>query len=710
MSPTDRELAIEQAHVDRVFNQLQTAMASAKGLAKESQARFTSDRQTWLREEDGTALFERDAFAFLAARRVAVLEGEHEGLVFGRLDFTDEEIRYIGRLGVRTDDYEPLVIDWRAGAAEPFYRATPANPMEVIRRRVLTSRDDRVLSVEDDVLLPEEVPDSMAVIGDGALMKALGRARTTKMHDIVATIQAEQDEAIRAPYAGFTLITGGPGTGKTVVGLHRIAYLLYSYRRRFGNGGVLIVGPSATFMDYIERVLPSLGEDKVVLRSVGQVASDSLGMTSSVHDSPAAWVIKGSAYMSTVLRRLVEVPRDQSASTPIMVKGEPLSISDKELARIRRDGLARAPYHEARKIAEHDIVNFLWHQGEDLVDVDTPEQFEDIVRSSWAFTQLMDSWWPVLDPVSVLARLADPDTVRRVASDLLTEDEISALARSINPAEPTLGDIPLLDELVTLLGRSVAKPEDSEENIFGTTSLDEVVTITEKLTDVRDLSAETLHNTYAHVLVDEAQDITPMQWRMLQRRGPQASWTILGDPAQSNWPDPGEPSRALETLIDTHARRTFRLSTNYRSPKEAYDLATAYIREHEAGADVPEAVRSTGVEPRLLVAPGDELIETIRTQIKTLLDEAEGTIAVLAEHKHDQVIFEALLGVDSRVMSMDPLSAKGLEFDAVVVVDPDSIQNASAGGARTLYVALTRPTQVLVCIDVNSEGNWRPQS
>jgi DNA helicase IV len=703
----DRELALEQVHVDRVFNQLQQAVASAKGLAKESRARYTSDRETWLREEDGTALFERDAFAFLAARRMAVLDGEHEGLVFGRLDFTDEEIRYIGRLGVRTDDYEPLVIDWRASAAEPFYRATPVNPMEVIRRRVLTSRDDRVLGVEDDVLLPEQVPDDMVVIGDGALMKALGRARTAKMHDIVATIQAEQDEAIRAPYGGFTLITGGPGTGKTVVGLHRIAYLLYSYRRRFGNGGVLIVGPSATFMDYIERVLPSLGEDKVVLRSVGQVASDALGLSSSVHDEPAAWAVKGGAHMATVLRRLVESPRDKLASSPVMVKGEPLSISDKELAHIRRDALAHAPYHEARKLAEREVVQFLWHQGEDIVDVETPQQFDELVRSSWAFTQLMESWWPVLDPASALARLADPGTVRRVASDLLTEEEIHALASSINSTEPTLGDIPLLDELAALLGHSGVKSE--EEDLFEATPFDEVVTISEILTDTRDLSGETLHNTYAHILVDEAQDITPMQWRMIHRRGPQASWTILGDPAQSNWPDPGEPAQALETLIGTHDRRTFRLSTNYRSPKEAYDLATAYILEHEAQADVPEAVRSTGVEPRLLVAPAKDVADTIRTQVEILLEEVEGTIAVLAEHRHDQDVFEGLLGMDSRVSFMDPVSAKGLEFDAVVVVDPDSIQNASAGGARTLYVALTRPTQVLVCVDVDVEGAWRPQ-
>ena len=255
----ERELAAEQAHVDRVYARLVVATRSAQQVAREGLSLYQSDRNSYVREEDGTGLYERDVFAFQAARRLAVLDAEQEGLVFGRLDRTDGEVRYVGRIGVRDADYEPLVIDWRAPAAEPFYRATPADPMQVVRRRVLHCRRDRVVGIEDDLLDGEGADRELVVIGEGALLAALTRARDHTMRDIVATIQAEQDEAIRAPYQGFTMITGGPGTGKTVVALHRAAYLLYSNRRRFETGGVLVVGPSQGFMNYIARVLPSLG-------------------------------------------------------------------------------------------------------------------------------------------------------------------------------------------------------------------------------------------------------------------------------------------------------------------------------------------------------------------------------------------------------------------------------------------------------------------
>ncbi len=242
-SAMDQELAVEQAHVDLVYARLGEATRSAQQVATAGRSLFHSDRGSYVREEDGTGLYERDVFAFQAAKRLAVLDAEHEGLVFGRLDRTDGETRYVGRIGVRDADYEPLVIDWRAPAAEPFYRATPTNPMQVVRRRVLRCHGDRVVGIEDDLLDGESGDTELVVIGEGALMAALSRARGHTMRDIVATIQAEQDEAIRAPHQGFTMISGGPGTGKTVVALHRAAYLLYSNRRRFESGGVLVVGP-----------------------------------------------------------------------------------------------------------------------------------------------------------------------------------------------------------------------------------------------------------------------------------------------------------------------------------------------------------------------------------------------------------------------------------------------------------------------------------
>src|SRR5699024_5737641 len=286
------EIAHEHAHVDKVYRRLAELTQSAQGVAADGRSRHQVDRMSHVREEDGTSLFERDAFSFQAAKRLATLEAEHDGLVFGRLDRRDGDVRYVGRLGVRDAEYEPLVIDWRARAAEPFYRATPADPMEVVRRRVLRCRGERVIGIEDDLLDGEGADDQLVVVGEGALLAALSRSRGPRMRDIVATIQAEQDEAIRAPYAGVTMITGGPGTGKTVVALHRAAYLLYSHRRRFENGGVLVVGPSSVFMNYIERVLPSLGEDSVTLRSIGQVASDVVPLGPERLDGAAAATVK----------------------------------------------------------------------------------------------------------------------------------------------------------------------------------------------------------------------------------------------------------------------------------------------------------------------------------------------------------------------------------------------------------------------------------
>jgi len=376
------------------------------------------------------------------------------------------------------------------------------------------------------------------------------------------------------------------------------------------------------------------------------------------------------------------------------------------LAKFRHEALHAAAYHPARALAEQAITDWLWARDQSRVEVTGRAQFDDLVRSSWAFTALMDSWWPELSPVDALARLTDPASVAQVAGDLLSSQAAADLAASITPGDWTVADIALLDELADLLGPVPAVEDD--DNIFGTDPIEEIATITDRLTDRRDLSEETLHDTYSHILVDEAQDITPMQWRMIHRRGPQASWTILGDLTQSNWPDPQAPAAALDALIGQRERRAFRLSTNYRSPKEAYDLATAYIAGHEPNVDIAAAVRSTGVEPRLLVAPAGELAATLRAELLGLLDAVEGTIGVIAEPAHNQAVFEALLGLDRRVSAMDPLSSKGLEFDAVAVVDPDSIERAHPGGARTLYVALTRPTQRLVTIDLDQPGDWRP--
>jgi len=711
-STIERELAIEQAHVDLVYARLEEATVAAEQVARAGRSLYQSDRSSFVREEDGTGLFERDVFAYQAAKRLAELDAETEGLVFGRIDRTDHEIRYIGRIGVRDADYEPLVIDWRAPAAEPFYRATPTHPMNVVRRRVLRCQGERVTGIEDDLLDADHDAGHLVVLGEGALMAALSRARGHQMRDIVATIQSEQDEAIRAPWQGFTLISGGPGTGKTVVALHRAAFLLYSNRRRFENGGVLVVGPSRVFMNYIERVLPSLGEDSVVLRSIGSVASDVVSISGDAVDSAQVAAIKGSLRMMGVLRNLVHTPpQSVPLDLRLTMKGHALVLRPAALDRIRADVLSRHKLNAGREPAEKALIAALWRGRPAELDVDRDE-FEDEVRSHPAYRMFGNAWWPTMSAPAVLQRLADPALTARVAGPMLSQTEQELLSASYQglsdhhgPPPWTVADGALLDELVSLLG-PVPAEENQEVSLFleGDAEVSEVVTTMERLSEPQEVDPfATVHDTYAHILVDEAQDVTPMQWRMLRRRGASASWTIVGDPAQSSWPDAVEYERAIAELIGRAPVRRFRMSTNYRSPAEVFELAARVVATEFPTVDIPAAVRSTGIEPDLRTVAVDRVEEESVEIVRSLLSLVAGTIGVIGPPSRQGALARALHAADlpdaSRIVVVTPLQAKGLEYDAVLVVGPDEIAAESAGGIRTLYVALTRPTQRLVTLD-----------
>ena len=717
------ELSVEQAHVDRVYAALDSAVAAARQVDAESREKFRTDRADWHREEAGTALFERDAFAYQAARRLAFLDAEHEGLVFGRLDLHPAETRYIGRLGLLDADYEPLVIDWRAPAAESFYRATAVDPMGVVRRRVLRCENERVVGIEDDLLDSADAPDDIAIVGEGALMAALGRARGPRMRDIVATIQAEQDEAIRAPYQGVTLIAGGPGTGKTVVALHRAAYLLYTHRARLENGGVLVVGPSSIFMRYIERVLPGLGEDSVQLRSIGDVACDVLGYGSDENEPAQTAALKGSLAMLPVLRRLVGLPLlepEEAQVLRVAVGGDVLTLKADELAAIRARVLG-APRAKANRVepAASALLDALWAKAVRQHDTDR-SAFNETVTTQASWQMFLHAWWPSLTPGQALARLTEPRVMARAADGLLDPDQQELLGASLRRAVAgtrpawTIADIGLLDELANLLG-PVAPVVDADRSIVlgDDANYPEVVTIADILTDHRsapDLDQDQ-QDTFAHVLVDEAQDVTPMQWRMLRRRGPQASWTLVGDPAQSSYPRPAETDRAVRDLIGHAPSRTFRLSTNYRSPAEVFDLARRYILRFFPQADVPTAVRSTGVQPELLTT--DHLEAELDVQVARLCAQVDGSVAVVVPPSlFDGLAEQARAGRwhdpddPERVSVLTALQAKGMEYDGVVVVSPDDI--VAQAGERVLYVDLTRATQRLVTIDLGGRpGRWR---
>ncbi|QDP98918.1 AAA family ATPase [Microlunatus elymi] len=710
------EIAGEQAHVDQVYARLGEATRSARQVASEGRSRYQSDRQSYVREEDGTGLYERDVFAFQAAKRLATLDAEHEGLVFGRLDRADRQTHYIGRIGVRDEDYEPLVIDWRAPAAEPFYRATPTKPMNVIRRRVLRSRGQQVIGIEDDLLDDEHADDTLVVVGEGALMAALSRARGAQMRDIVATIQAEQDEAIRAPYQGVTMITGGPGTGKTVVALHRAAYLLYSNRRRFESGGVLVVGPSRVFMNYIERVLPSLGEESVTLRPIGAVASDVVKLSGERTDSAEVAGIKGRLAMVGVLKRVAALPTKGAPDIlAVTIKGEPLVLRVDQLNRIRTDVLSRYRVNQGRAAAESALLNALWALKPAQIELDR-DQFDEQIGSMASFRMFCNAWWPYLSAEEALARLGDRDTLRQVAAGSLSDHDQQLLADSFaGGGEPTIADGALLDELIDRIGP--VPQTETEPNIFlddEGSQVSELVTVADRLSVQREVDpfAEP-YQTYAHILLDEAQDISPMQWRMLRRRGQHASWTIVGDPAQSSWPDPDEVQRAIQQVIGKAPHREFHMSTNYRSPAEVFELAAKVALHAYPKADLPKAVRSVGIEPELRVAQrGDDLGPDAVRAVRDLLTVVEGTVGVICPPSLlDSVETKINSEIDDhdlrRVIVVTALQAKGLEYDGVLVVSPDDLVSQTPGGERVLYVALTRPTQRLITLDRTPGATWR---
>jgi DNA helicase IV len=718
------ELTAEQHHVDRVYGRVEEAARSASRIAVEGHQRGQAQNVGRVREEEQTGLYERDVLVFAAARRIAELDAEHEGLVFGRLDSdggddqpaaataADLEKLYVGRIGVRDAEYEPLVIDWRAPAAEPFYRATPTDRQKVVRRRVLRNKGARIAGLEDDLLAPERAPEDLPVMGEGALMASLSRARGHTMRDIVATIQAEQDEAIRAPARGVTVIGGGPGTGKTVVALHRAAYLLYSDRRRFERGGVLVVGPSAAFMAYIERVLPSLGENTVSLRAVGELVD---GVKATSVDVAEVAAVKGSLRMRGVLSRAA---RDRVPNAPttlrVFLGGATIELDANQLDNVRRNALRRTARNRAAAEARKGLIAALWQRfPEDLRNgpLGDREAFGDRVTDTPAFRTFFSQWWPTLTPESVLRWLGDPRRLQRWARNDLTPAEVDALAEAIRTTEEfTVADVALLDELGTFLGRPpVVENTDEEFDWLEGLSdgVNEVLTTSERRARAAAAREADEPEEYAHVLVDEAQDLSPMQWRMVTRRGPQASWTIVGDLAQSSWRDPAEAQAAMDSMLSHLQRHTFRLSTNYRNSAEIYAFAGEVIRRSLPDADLPNAVRSTGVDPEHRIFDAGKVAEAAADAATELLQLVEGTVGVIVPPALRRAVDPVLAEIgDPRVVAVSPLDSKGLEYDAVVVVEPDRIVSDTLGGVRALYVVLTRATQRL--ITVNSTTHWLP--
>ncbi len=757
----ERELGVEQRHLDRVYSRLEEKIHEAEFLMQDAAKR----------SQVGTpgALAERDAQVYRAGIHLNRLNNEFEDFLFGRIDLllgkdgkkgpdgaytsvepAEDAVRadntadiaetlHIGRIGVLDADYSPLVIDWRAPAAAPFYRSTPVDPGRVVRRRVIRSKGRKVLGVEDDLMRPELTAsldgEQLAVLGDGALMAALGQARSHSMRDIVASIQAEQDLVIRAPAASVTYVEGGPGTGKTAVALHRAAYLLYQDRRRY-SGGILIVSPTPLLVAYTEGVLPSLGEEgQVAIRAVGSLVD---GVEATLYDDPAVARVKGASRMLKVLRKaargVLDTPapaggqltlgdldddeRDAGAAVRtdllrVVAFGRRLGLDAGELRRIREAALGgTAPVNLLRPRARKLLLDALWAKSGSASRHTDPElaaelrsSFDDDVSDEDSFLSFLNAWWPELTPRAVLTAMADERRLGRWGRRILNPGEVRKVARSLRRDGHTVHDVALLDELNSILG-SPARPKRKREfdPLDQLSGLEELMPQREETQRERAERLAQERVEYAHVIVDEAQDLTPMQWRMVGRRGRHATWTVVGDPAQSSWSEPDDAAFARDEALGTRPRRRFELTVNYRNPSEIADLAAKVLALAMPGMPSPKAVRSTGLEPRFAVVREDGLGATVRAEAARLLDQVDGTVGVVVAMRRRAEAARWLSSLGERVVALGSLEAKGLEYDATVVVSPAEIADESPAGLRVLYVALTRATQQLTVVSGASDS------
>ncbi|GAA1380003.1 AAA family ATPase [Pseudonocardia kongjuensis] len=747
---TDPELLHEQTYVGMLYEQLEDR--------RRDTARRLADT---LREETvGTpqALTQRDAAAALLADRLAALRAAEHGLAFGRLDSDDGEIRYVGRIGLldEQNEYEPLLMDWRAPAARPFYTATAANPEGMRRRRHLRTRLRQVVAIDDEPLnLAEMDDDERARAGAGltseaALLAAVSEARTGRMGDIVATIQGEQDRIIRSKPSGVLVVQGGPGTGKTAVALHRAAYLLYTHRDRLARRGVLVVGPNPTFLRYIGQVLPSLGETSVVLGTVAQLYP---GLDARRPEDPATAELKGRADMAAVVAAAVR-DRQQVPRKPIeLVVEQQRVVLDRDTVtqartRARR---SRKPHNEARRTFRKELLRLLAQQvarrvGAELLDRLDVDDIRDELTESPALQQELEQLWPTLSPEQLLTDLfADRRRLNSVARRIPADERVLLERDAPGPDVPyeqrwSAADVALLDEAAELLGDDGAAQaaaeaaalreeveyaqgvldvldleEDLDPELLRATDIIDADRLAERMQVARyDSTAERAAAdrewTYGHVIVDEAQELSAMAWRMVMRRAPARSMTLVGDIAQTG--DRGGAGSWNEVLSPFVARRwrLEQLTVNYRTPAEIADVADDVLAEIDPSLQPPSSVRSTGVPPWAAPLPvaGAERDRVLADRVVAERDAVgEGRTAVLVPAARLQQTRDALVAagiidaatdpdeLDTAVVVLAVTGSKGLEFDAVLVVEPQEMLTESPRGLSDLYVAITRATQRL---------------
>ncbi len=734
MSSRHPDLQAEQAY----FDLAQACLDTARDRAALATSSFRTGR-------GGTtqARVEREAMLEASLARLTKLNIGDRSLVFGRIDPANTSERfYIGRVGLWDADHDPILVDWRAPIAEPFYRATGREPLGLQRRRHFASRGSTLLGIEDEFfgtdaaigldLADSDFSDSAGAAsagassdsdgtdrhgkhlegrsGSNALIASLEAARTGQLSDIVATIQSEQDLVIRAEMPGVLVVQGGPGTGKTVVALHRAAYLLYTHRFPLESQGVLVVGPNRLFLAYIEQVLPSLGEAGVEQATLSELISPAVRV--SALDDEAVSRVKGDPRMAALVRKAVnDRRRPLRADLVVGYQLQRLRLTVAQSAEIVADVSRRVRKHNAgRKLLEEAFYATLADSARHSID---PAEIRESMSDQIEVREALEWMWPVLTPAHLLNDLyGSKALLRSAANKRFSDAEVDLLyrPRAVHASEViwSFQDVPVLDEARALLGyRAEHRTEDAVL-------------------------------TYGHIVVDEAQDLSPMELRMISRRSLNGSMTVVGDIAQAtgSWAHDGWES-VLQGLPERRPARRVELTLGYRIPAPAMALANRVLRYAAPGAKPPSTVRTSGDEPRIVAcgtataamsdshdtpespespephqpqqpqqpqqeALGETLEEVIATERSAV---GEGNVAVVVpDSLHDllrselqkrRVVFggPGRAGLEQQITLVPVRLVKGLEVDAVVVVEPARIVAEECQGIRSLYVALTRATR-----------------
>ena len=756
MSTYSSQLSEEQHAVDLAYGRLDNLRSTVR-------ARLDAVRAAGSHGSP-TQRTERDSFATMYEDRLSQLRAVEDRLVFGRLDDVFGAHHYIGRIGLLSENHDPILTDWRAEAARPFYEATPSHHGNIVRRRHITLKFRDVVGVEDEVLdiNSDEIGKASqqgTLTGEGALLASLGSRRTGKMTDIVATIQAEQDRIIRAPLERTIVVQGGPGTGKTAVALHRAAYLLYTHRRKLEHSGVLIVGPSSAFLRYIDQVLPSLGETGVVSRTISDLIP---GIQATAEDTPYVAKLKGMYRMRTVIANAISARIRVPKKLPtVRINGFSIPMLCEDIKNAQFEAQrTHQPHNQARNTFVKSALSAIRNRYLEQLDY-TPSQAEinDItsqLRMDDKIRVTLNLAWLPMNATWLIDQLFSKPLQLRTYAPWLKDEDINALTRP-KGSPITRSDIPLLDEAMELLGhdpkldtqQAQLKAKKLEEQQFAADTLAQagigngIVTADMLLDNINGDDASIMAHkaasdrewTYGHVVVDEAQELTAMEWRMLIRRCPSRSFTIVGDVAQTSalggtrrW------QKSMNSIFGEPNWDLYELTINYRNPREVSEAAGKVATDSGLYISTVSAVRSVPGSLVKHIASDQENLDNMLANYcveffhQFVADDGSGRVAIIApndlQSHTKQVVHDALRNNlsdsqckrieqqnddDKQIYVCNAEDVKGLEYDAVILLQPQEIEQEAASrltAAANLYVAMTRPTQKLLILQTQNDADF----